>query len=147
MDRYIISTLVFVVLPFATTAESAELIHMTQTACQIIEAEPEPVQYSAHSADACVQVNERTGTQRLASAKPLRLQSGEYIFRVSNRDVPYELGFWLRGSGLSRLKLPSVSGGGLQTGESKDYIVSLEPGEYRYSCPLNPTPDYVLLVE
>jgi len=39
-----------------------------------------------------------------------------------------------------------VSGGGLTTGTTKDYEVELEPGEYLYSCPLNPTPDYKLIV-
>ena len=83
----------------------------------------------------------------MKNSEPLRLKPGEYVFRVSNRDVPYRLGFWLRGAGLSRLTLPSVSGGGLHTGAVKDYTVNLEAGEYRYSCPLNPTPDYVLIVE
>ena len=41
----------------------------------------------------------------------------------------------------------SVSGGGLGTGQTKDYEVELEPGEYLYSCPLNPTPDYRLVVK
>ncbi|MGP1614552.1 MAG: hypothetical protein ACTS5Y_05780, partial [Pollutimonas bauzanensis] len=72
---------------------------------------------------------------------------GRYIFRVTNKDVPYELGFWLRGAGLTgRATLPSVSGGGLTQGVTKDYAIELKPGEYAYSCPLNPTPDYRLIV-
>jgi len=74
-------------------------------------------------------------------------RAGDYIFRVSNRDVPYELGFWLRGQGLGRLTLPSVSGGGIQTGQSKDYRIHLKAGQYYYSCPLNPTPNYTLIVK
>jgi hypothetical protein len=62
--------------------------------------------------------------------------------------VPYQLGFWLRGSGVvGRVTLPGVSGGGLTTGATKDYAVTLKAGEYLYSCPLNPTPDYKLVVE
>ena len=38
------------------------------------------------------------------------------------------------------------AGGGLTLGETKDYEVTLEPGEYEYSCPLNPTPDYRIVV-
>ena len=61
--------------------------------------------------------------------------------------MPYELGFWLRGDGLAaRALLPSVSGGGLVTGKTQDYEIELKPGEYVYSCPLNPTPDYKLVV-
>ena len=48
---------------------------------------------------------------------------------------------------LKRLLMTSVSGGGLSTGVTKDYEVTLEPGEYLYSCPLNPTPNYRIIVE
>ena len=75
------------------------------------------------------------------------LEPGKYIFRVTNQDVPYALGFWLRGKGIvGRATLPSVSGGGLGTGITKDYVIELSEGEYLYSCPLNPTPDYRLVV-
>jgi len=136
-----------VLLLYATPVSAQEIIRLTQTHCQIIEAEAEEQQFSAYSADACVAVNGRTGERRLASAQVLHLKAGDYIFRVTNRDVPYELGFWLRGAGLSRLTLPSVSGAGLHTGQSKDYKLTLQAGEYRYSCPLNPTPDYMLIVD
>ena len=43
--------------------------------------------------------------------------------------------------------MTSVSGGGLKTGVTKDYEVQLEPGEYIYSCPLNPTPNYRIVVK
>ncbi|MBT5918489.1 MAG: hypothetical protein HOH26_08155, partial [Alphaproteobacteria bacterium] len=73
-------------------------------------------------------------------------------FRVTNKNVPYELGFWVREKGYN-WKNPmhlatktSVSGGGLVTGKTQDYEVTLKPGEYVYSCPLNPTPDYRLVV-
>lgn len=48
---------------------------------------------------------------------------------------------------LHKLSKTSVSGGGLATGKSKDYTVNLKPGEYVFSCPLNPTPDYRVVVE
>ncbi len=44
------------------------------------------------------------------------------------------------------MTLPSVSGGGLTPGTTKDYVVELKEGDYFYSCPLNPTPDYHLVV-
>jgi hypothetical protein len=74
------------------------------------------------------------------------------VFRVTNENVPYELGFWLREEDynwknpLDKLTKISVSGGGLTTGKTKDYDVELKPGTYLYSCPLNPTPDYKLVV-
>lgn len=91
--------------------------------------------------------------ERLAQAKVLELEPGTYVFRVTNRSVPYELGFWLRESDydwrnpVHKLTKTSVSGGGLSLGDTKDYQVELAPGEYVYSCPLNPTPDYRILVK
>jgi hypothetical protein len=41
----------------------------------------------------------------------------------------------------------SVPGGGLVQGMIKDYTVTLQPGEYVYSCPLNTRPDYKLVVK
>ena len=35
----------------------------------------------------------------------------------------------------------------LKTGKTVDYVIDLKPGEYLYSCPLNPTPNYPLIVE
>ncbi len=32
-------------------------------------------------------------------------------------------------------------------GKTLDYEVELKPGQYVYSCPLNTTPDYTLIVE
>jgi hypothetical protein len=68
-------------------------------------------------------------------------------FCVTNKNVPYDLGFWLRGDGLvNRAILPRVSGGGLAMGSTQTYEIELKVGEYVYSCPLNPTPDYKLVV-
>lgn len=78
--------------------------------------------------------------------KPLKLQPGKYIFRVTNSSVPYPLGFYLRGVGLKKVSLPKVSGGGLTQGVTQDYAITLTPGNYVFSCPLNPTPDYPIVV-
>ncbi len=130
-------------------AARAAVIELTQTACQFVESE-NGVDYgfaSAKKSD-CEAINAETGATRLAKANVLTLKPGKYIFRVTNENVPYQLGFWLRGSGIvGRVTLPSVSGGGLTTGATKDYAVTLKAGEYLYSCPLNPTPDYKLVVE
>lgn len=126
----------------------AKTIELTQTPCQFLESEGGKDRgfKSAKSAD-CEAINERTGKQRLAESKTIELKPGKYVFRVKNRNVPYELGFWLRGESLvDRARLPSVSGGGLTTGRTQDYAIELKAGNYVYSCPLNPTPDYKLVV-
>ena len=125
-----------------------QVIVLTQAGCQFLESEKnvDHTFQPKEKAD-CEAINKETGEERLAGSEVISLDPGKYIFRVMNKNVPYGLGFWLRGDGLiNRARLPSVSGGGLTIGKSRDYAIDLEPGEYVYSCPLNPTPDYRLIV-
>ena len=134
-------------------AATPEIVTLTQTACQFIESENgvDHGYQSSKKAD-CEAINKTSETDRLKEAKTLTLKKGSYIFRVNNADVPYELGFWLREKDydwrnpLHKLSKISVSGGGLTQGKTQDYAVDLEPGEYLYSCPLNITPSYKLIV-
>jgi len=130
-------------------AEAPQVIELTQTGCQFLESEKNIDHgYKTTRSEDCVKINAATGDKRLQNATTLKLKPGKYVFRVKNKNVPYPLGFWLRGDGLiNRARLPSVSGGGLSTGISRDYEITLAPGEYVYSCPLNPTPNYKLIVE
>lgn len=137
--------LITIFTPTYTYGASPDIIELTQTPCTIVEAEKKPQAFTAKSSKDCIRINKKTSDKRFF--KTLRLKPGKTIFRVTNKNVPYDLGFWVRGKGIKRLTLPSVSGGGLKTGKTKDYMIDLKPGEYLYSCPLNPTPDYPLLVE
>ncbi len=125
----------------------ATVVILTQTGCQFVE--PEGIDYGFQSGSAtdCKEINSRTAKQRLTEAKTLELVPGTYIFRLTNKNVSYELGFYLRGAGLGRLTLPKVAGGGLLPGTTKDYVIELKEGHYVYSCPLNPTPNYTLVVK
>ena len=127
------------------SAEEATIIELTQTPCTIVEAEENPLRFVSSNIKDCKRINKETAGER--EFKTLKLKAGKYIFRVTNKNVPYDLGFWVRGKGTGRLTLPSVSGGGLKKGTTKDYAIKLAPGKYLYSCPLNPTPDYPLIVE
>lgn len=135
-------------------AAEPQIIELTQVACQFLESENGVDRgfKTTRKAD-CEAINAASGAQRLAEAKVLELPPGRYIFRVTNRNVPYELGFWLREKDydwrnpLHKLTKISISGGGLFQGQTQDYEVELKPGEYLYSCPLNPTPNYRLVVE
>lgn len=129
------------------------VIELTQTGCQFLESENGTDHgFEPQSAEDCNEINAETGDERLNEAEVLELAPGTYTFRVANTDVPYELGFWIResdydlGNPVHKLTKTSVSGGGLTQGETRDYEVELEPGEYLYSCPLNPTPNYRLIV-
>ena len=142
-----------IILSAATAANAATVIELTQTGCQFLESENgTDHMFKTTAFSDCEGINKSTGAKRLAASKVIRVAPGKYIFRVTNKNVPYELGFWVREKGYN-WKNPmhpatktSVSGGGLVTGKTQDYEVTLKPGEYVYSCPLNPTPDYRLVV-
>ena len=137
----------------AGVAAQPTVVVLTQVACQFLEAEIgiDRNLTAARKAD-CEAVNAKTGAARLAEATMLRLKPGEYIFRVTNKDVPYSLGFLLRSKGynwanpINKLTKTSISGGAMTTGKTLEYTVTLKPGEYVYSCPLNTPPDYRLIV-
>ena len=140
-------TLALLAVPLAQAAP--QVVELNQVPCQFLESENGTNQgFKSSKIQDCEAINAKTGDERLAKAKTISLKPGKTVFRVTNKDVPYELGFWLRGATLiSRATLPSVSGGGLTTGKTQDYVIDLKPGEYVYSCPLNPTPDYRLVVK
>ena len=143
-------------LTFGAVGVAAEptVIELTQTGCQFLESENNLDHgFQTKSKADCERINGETGEQRLADANVIEVPAGSYVFRVTNKNVPYELGFWLReadyqlGNPVHKLTKTSVSGGGLAHGGTQDYEVELEPGEYLYSCPLNPTPNYRLVVK
>lgn len=129
------------------TSATPKVIALTQTGCQFLESEAKNHQFSPKSAKDCKEINTKTLNDRRSGLKSLKLKAGDYVFRVTNQNVPYELGFYLRGEGLGQAVLPKVSGGGLTQGTSQEYRVTLTPGKYVFSCPLNPTPDYPVEVE
>lgn len=127
-------------------SEPTTVINLTQTGCQFLETEAKDYQYQPQKPSECKQINTKTLSERQSEFKPLELKSGKHIFRITNDDVPYELGFYLRGVGIKKINLPKVSGGGLTQGKTQDYAINLSPGSYVFSCPLNPTPDYPIIV-
>ena len=132
----------------SNAATEATVIDLTQTACQFVEVEGVDHGFATTKKADCEAINGKSGAERLAKSETLQLKPGKYVFRVKNENVPYELGFWLRGDGLvNRATLPSVSGGGLLQGDTQDYEIELTAGDYVFSCPLNPTPDYKIVVE
>lgn len=147
-----LSTFLIAGFYISSQAHAAEVIELTQTGCQFLEPEGMDHQYKTSKKADCVAINKKSGSDRVAKSKVMELKPGDYVFRVTNKNVPYELGFWLRDKDydwrnpLHKVSKTSVSGGGLKTGSSKDYKVTLKPGEYLFSCPLNTTPDYKVIV-
>jgi len=86
--------------------------------------------------------------------KSLQLKPGKYQFDVTNKNVDHEVAFFLQKESDQESKESStavVNSGlpkTLKLGESaKTGVVELQKGTYVYSCPLNPTPHYVITVK
>jgi plastocyanin len=81
----------------------------------------------------------------------LELAPGSYIFKVMNKNVDHEVAFYLRQRGPDGKEgkpLPGSDTGRLKAGQSgSTREIELKPGKYYYSCPLNPTPHYEIIVK
>lgn len=145
--RLIIAAAAFASGTGLAQAQDVTVVTLTQTPCQFLEPEGGDKGYKSTKKADCEAINDKTAEQRLKAAKVINLQAGKHIFRVTNKNVPYSLGFYFRGSGIvNYATLPKTSGGGLKTGTTKDYAIDLKPGEYIFSCPLNDTPNYTVVV-
>ena len=133
--------------------EQPEAFGLTLTACQFLEPEGGDQGFTRGDKNDCREINARTASERLAEARVFSLEPGRYRIRVTNRDVDAKLGFWLReedydfGNPFDVMHRTSVSASGLAKGETMRFTLKLEPGTYLYSDPVNPTPDYELVVE
>ena len=125
-------TIVFFSFYASVAQATVQVIELTQVPCQFLESEQGVNQgFKSTKSQDCELINTRTLEQRLAYASTLKLKPGKTIFRVTNKNVSYELGFWLRGATFaSRVTLPSVSGGGLILGKTQNYVVDLKSGKY-----------------
>jgi plastocyanin len=100
----------------------------------------------AQSSD--VQVVKLNQTPGVFDQKTLNLKPGRYIFELTNENVKHDVGFWLRESDQKKPLKNSDKGGLIKTGKTvRTGVVELKPGNYTYSCPLNPTPNYKLTVK
>jgi len=83
--------------------------------------------------------------------KSITLSEGTYVFEIANTGVGHDVGFVLAPKGktdaANHIKNAYVTEvvKNNATGHSKE--VTLKKGEYVYFCPLNPTPQYTLIVE
>mgnify|MGYP001801540541 CR=1 FL=1 len=83
--------------------------------------------------------------------KQLNLKPGTYIFEVTNKGVEREVGLVvanLNEEGDAGEHIPEgYLSNAIKSGETaQSKVVVLEEGEYKYFCPLNPTPEYSIKV-
>ena len=82
--------------------------------------------------------------------KGFTLDAGTYVFEIANKGVDHEVGFVLAPKGKvepeNHIKAAYVTAPVATNSTSKTNEVTLTKGEYVYFCPLNPTPEYTLIV-
>ena len=93
---------------------------------------------------------ELTQTKGQFTTKSLTLEPGQYQFVIANQGVGHDVGFVLAPKGktdpANHIKEAYVTSPVKTGSTSMSQVVSLEPGEYVYFCPLNPTAEYNLTV-
>ena len=137
---------------WAADSPKARLVELTLVPCQILEPEKVDRGFKSESRADCERINEQTWEQRSKTSRLLTLSPGRYVFRVTNKSVPYPTGFWIRQSDfdwryfLDRFLKFNMLDEGFPMGETKEYKFDLKVGHYLYSSPQNPTLDYRLEV-
>jgi plastocyanin len=81
--------------------------------------------------------------------KKITLSEGTYIFEIANNNVGHNVGFVLapKSDVKKHIKEAYVTKPVTNNSKSTSKKVTLTKGEYVYFCPLNPTPQYTLVVE
>lgn len=85
--------------------------------------------------------------------KEITLKEGDYIFEISNNNVGHQVGFVLvpKGKDVSKSENHISTAYVTKTVENNtketSNVTTLTKGEYVYFCPLNPTPQYTLIVK
>lgn len=108
----------------------------------------------AQSKEKAVTVIELSQTPGEFTTKELTLKPGQYQFKVKNQNVDKDLGFVIqkasdKDADVMKTAVPnSFTTQLVKKGETQmTGVVTLEKGEYVYSCPLNPTPHYKITVK
>ncbi len=85
--------------------------------------------------------------------KSVTVSEGTYIFEIANTGVDHNVGFVLVPEGKDASKPENhistayVTAPVATNATGKSNKVELKKGKYVYFCPLNPTPQYTLIVE
>lgn len=84
--------------------------------------------------------------------KELTLKPGNYIFEVKNKDVDKPVGLVIApatngGMAGEHIKEAYLTQTVSKGEKSQSQVVQLKEGTYKYFCPLNPTPEYTIVVK
>ncbi|WCO01523.1 cupredoxin domain-containing protein [Psychroserpens ponticola] len=80
--------------------------------------------------------------------KEITLEAGAYVFEIENNNVGHQVGFVLapKSNPDAHIKTAYVTKAVDNNSKETSNITNLEKGEYVYFCPMNPTPQYTLIV-
>jgi len=85
------------------------------------------------------------------TVKELTVSPGQYVFEVSNNGIDHEVGLVVAPEGKTdqsgHIKEAYLKETVKKGGSATSNLVTLTPGTYVYFCPLNPTPQYKLIVK
>lgn len=108
----------------------------------------------AQTANEKVTIIELSQTPNEFNVSELKLAPGKYQFKVTNQNVDKDLGFVIQKAAdkdkdvMKTAVENSFTTSLISKGQTQlTGIVELKAGEYVYSCPLNPTPKYKLVVK
>jgi len=81
--------------------------------------------------------------------KTITLKEGDYIFEIANNNVGHQVGFVLapKSNPDAHIKTAYVTKAVDNNSKETSKVSTLAKGEYVYFCPMNPTPQYTLIVE
>ena len=153
--KSLIYRLTAIALVATTLAAFGSASALAQDAAPAEYAMTEKADDAAHDvAEAEVTVVDLTQTPGQFTTESLTLAPGRYRFVVANDGVDHDLGFVIQraedkdGDLMATAVENSFTTAPIADGESQSTgVVTLTPGEYVYSCPLNPTPHYTITVE
>lgn len=85
------------------------------------------------------------------SVHGLTVSEGDYVFEIANNGVDHEVGFVIAPEGktdqANHIKEGYVKETIKNGKTSSSGVVNLKKGTYVYFCPLNPTPQYKIVVQ
>jgi len=103
--------------------------------------------------DATVKTIALEQTKGEFTQKSLTISEGSYIFEIANSNIGHKVGFVLVPKGKDASKPENhittayVTAAVENNKKETSKVTTLAKGEYVYFCPLNPTPQYTLIVK
>ena len=88
-------------------------------------------------------------TKGAFTQESVTLKEGAYMFEISNNNVGHQVGFVLapKSNPNAHIKTAYVTKVVDNNSTESSNVTYLKKGEYVYFCPMNPTPQYTLVVE